>query len=427
MSIVTIEGTTWSIYINGWFQHSSIQFLPNGKIDAMGTEGFANWLYVDGSILIADELGKASYKLEYNKGANIWINTVNYRKTNNNVLLAPLMSKEELANIFADDLSASVANSSAAYKGEGGDIWGYLFFGIDGRIYNYHNSNESFWKVENGKLCILNADSELVLSSVFIDDGNFIILEQQGSDNRHYLTFRQKQSAEGIESSKLIKMDISLSNHNDTLMVMFNSAGEEYTGFGVNYEFFKLPFDYPVDYIRLAQSSPSRWFLDDVALIKQIITLKQYKKVVLLGMSMGAYAAKWFAETLSDDCKDILFYSVAIQGLSSIQEGFLRTIKQKASDEMRSKTPEYGIVRRYEQSGMVLDIVDFLAHQKTNIMHYVIFDGLNEVENFSCSRLISERVRLISMSYGTDHADGCYRIYHSKTVQRLLDKILLGL
>lgn len=427
MDVMVIENTKWSIYINGWFQHSLIQFLPNGKIDSMGTEGFASWLHADDFLLIADELGKVSYKLEYIKEANIWVNAVNYRKTNNNVLLAPVMSKEEIGERFSDDLSLIIANNSAAYKGRGSDIWGHLFFGIDGKIYNYHNSNESFWKVDGGKLCILNADFEVMLTSIFVDDGNFIVLERKEDGDRHYLVFRKKQSVAGIEPAKSIKMDISLSNHNDTLMVIFNSAGQEYNGFDIKYEFFKLPFDYPVDFCRVAQSAPSRWFLDDAELIQQIIALKQYKKVVLLGMSMGAYAAMWFAETLAGKYQSTSFYSIAIQSLTSIEEDFLKAIKQRASEEIRSKTPTYEIVENYERSRLSLDIADFLTDKKTNVVHHVVFDGLNNAEDFSNSRLISDRVRIITMPYGTDHADGCHRIYHSNIVQRLLDKVLLGL
>lgn len=424
-----IENTHWSIYINGWYQHKQVQFLPNGKIQSEGTEGFANWLYTDNFLLIADELGKVSYKLVYVKEANIWFNNHNYRKSNNNLILAPIVNNAQLKAMFDDEHCVHIANKSAAYKGGGADVWGHLFFGLDGKIYNYHNTNESFWQIQDGKLQILNDQSELMMVSVGSWENNphFVVLKDVATEHRHYLSFREQGFDELKEPAQYIKFDVSFGNQNDTLLVIFNSAGGEYSGFGVKYEFYHLPFDYPVDYIRVAQSAPSRWYLNDLGKIEALIKHKSYKKIICIGMSMGAYAALWINEMLANTDKQTQFYTIAIQTLSSLDKTFLNALKQHSSDEYRSKTPTYDIVNQYLNEGLELDIANFLKQGKDNVTHYVIYDGLNNAEDFSQSRLVSERVRILTMPYETQHSDGCYQIYHSNIVQKLMDKMVLGI
>ncbi|OOS26182.1 hypothetical protein B0681_03320 [Moraxella porci DSM 25326] len=424
MLVENIINSRWAIYINGWYQNSNISFLENGTIESDGTEGFANWLHSNGELIISDELNKVSYKLSYIQEANIWLSVSNFRKSNNNVLLSSLDLGEHLIDT-ANPVTSAIANKSALYKSPKGEVWGSLFFGIDGKIYNYHNDNEKYWKVENDKLYILNQNMENNLVSQKITLGQKILslaMNQIHGDAKHHLTFTQEYNSN--KALNYLKVDLSFSNKSDTLMVIFNSAGEEYNGHSVQYEFFNTPLMHDLDYIRVAQSAPSRWYLDDMDIIKQLIKSREYKNIVCIGMSMGGYAAMWIAETLSQEDKITSYHAIAIQVLSSIDKLFLIDLKKKESDEKRSKTPTYDIVDDYAKEGVELDIVRFLKVKKKNVSHYVVFDALNETEEFNALRLFSDRVKTISMPYGTDHSDGCYRIYHAGVVDKILGKIL---
>ena len=413
-----IVNTQWSIYINGWFQHNQIVFLEGGKVDGCGTEGFATWLYSNNHLVIADELGKVNYKLAYIESANIWISVSEYRNSNNNILLASVVSDDEQSY-------SPIANRSAIYKSPKGQVWGYLFFGIDGKIYNYHNNNESFWKIEDKKLLILNDNMEKSLESELMSGSEeylSLVMKQVYGNSNHHLVFTENHNKN--HSLNQLKLDISLSNKNNILFVIFNSAGEEYNSDKVNFELFNLPNSYNADYIRIAQSSPSRWYLDDMELIKQLVFSREYKKVVCIGMSMGGYAAVWLSETLASIKKETRFYSIAIQLLSSIEPEYLKFYKQTNSDEQRSKTPDFNIVSEYQKKNIPLNIKQMLSENKNNILHHVIYDALNESEIAGVEELKSNRVKILSIPYGTDHADGCYKIYHDGVVNKLLDKII---
>lgn len=420
-----IINSRWSIYINGWFQHSQIIFLEDGNIDGCGTAGFKSWLYSNGDLIIADELGVVNYKLSYISEAKFWISRSEYRKHNNDIMLVPFVLDKETDIAVSDKLSLD--NKMATYKGSKGEVWGNLFFGVDGKIYNYHHENESFWEIEDERLYILDKNREKKLVSEFISYSNdflSIVLRQIHGDSKHYLIFNQNYNSETpIEQ---VKLDVSLSNSKDTLMVIFNSAGEEYNGYDISYEFYELPFIYNTDFIRVAQSNFSRWYLGDMETIKYLVESRNYKRVVCIGMSMGAYAAIWLNECLSQNNNEIEYVTIAIQPLTSIEIKFLEQYKQQASDcdGKRVRGPTYNVIEGYKKQGLVLDIAEFQSIKKANVLHYFVYDVLNEMEDFNALRVKSDRIKLLAIPYGTDHADGCYKIYHDGVVNKLLDKII---
>lgn len=431
MNLDSIIGLNWSIYINGWFYHRGILFLEDGRVDNSGAEGFSTWSLVDDYLVISDELGDINYRLKYIEDAKIWLSVSNYRKTNNNILLALSWTKEELLKIKNDQIFALIANKSASYKGEGGDVWGYLFFGADGRIYNYHHENESYWVVENNRLFVLNKAGEKKLQSISIlnssQDFTHIIMEQIGGSDRHYISFTQDKNYGEINPKQHLKMDTSFSNANDVLMIVFNSAGSEYNGYDSKYEFFKMPFAYPVDYIRVAQSAPTRYYLDDMNYIKSIASLKKYKKVVCIGMSIGGYAAMWLSEFLSEDDNQTIFYSIAIQAMSSLDFTYSKLIRSQFSDKYkkRAKTLNSQRLYDYQNLGKKLDIADFLTVDKKNVVHHCLFDGLSEFESSNILRLNTSRVKPMAIPLNVDHMDGCNRIGSSGMIEKILDRIIL--
>lgn len=210
------------------------------------------------------------------------------------------------------------------------------------------------------------------------------------------------------------------------MIIIFNSAGAKFNGFDSKYEFFNLPFGYPADCIRISQSEPSRWYLDDMDLIKQVVLLKKYSNIICVGISMGGYASIWLSEMLSEVEKDVFFYSITVQAPTSISLEYCTALRYKYSDrdKQRFKVLDYQNIMKYQNEDKILDISKFLSIAKNNVKHFLIFDYLNDFERYNATRLSSERVDRIAMPFGTDHMDGSYQIAISGVLEKLLDEIL---
>lgn len=428
-------GQRWDLYINGWFHHDKIIFLPEGRIENNGTEGFATWKINNDLLELYDEQNEICYSLKYISSASILINTAEHRIKNNNLFLARHYSPEELADIFPDNKpAAQIANRAALYKSREGEIWGMgMFFGTDGIIYNYHNPNEKYWKVENGSLKLY---SEEGLISCVQEDISYnrqpfpqsvkqITLTHVESNNAHYLDFLQFQQSDAAEPAKFLNIDACFSNRSDTLLVVFNSAGGEYDGKYVNHEFYHLPYQFAVDHIRISQSKPTRIYLDDFEKIEALINLNAYRKIVFLGMSIGGYAAIWFAETLARKNKNTEYISIAVQPLTNLSKTFADSMRMKFRDGYRAKTLTDEIIAGYEASGLALNLTELLKEPLNNVIHYVAYDSLNEAEKESAGRLISDRTFQTAFTCALNHADGCVHIYDSGFLENLFNKLLI--
>lgn len=423
-----MQNTQWSVYINGWYYHDKLVFLADNTIANNGTEGFASWSYDDALLKVFDELGELNYEFEYIESAQILVAKSHLRVTNNNVLLAKVLDDGVLDVRFESKFATKIAHQSASYKGYGPKIYGYPFFGIDGKIYNYDNHKESFWSVKDDTMHIANQNGENWLISMAYQenaDGCLsVVLDNQLEKDRHFLQFLKNQDNKPKE---YLKIDTSFGGH-DTLMVIFNSAGEEFFGFESRYEFYHLPFAYPTDYIRISQSAPSRWYLDDMALIKQVVLLNNYKKIICLGSSMGGYAAMWLCEYLSPKIPQTNLYAIAVQAMSSLSPEFANIIKQKFSekDKQRSKTATTDRAMDYQKSGKIIDLAQYLAVYRPNVVHYHLYDVLNDFERLNANHIQSGRVQNIAMPFGLNHIDGCYEINQSKVIEKLLEEIVFG-
>lgn len=426
----------WDLYINGWFHHNEIVFLHDGQIESNGTEGFSYWKINNDLLDLYDAQNKLCYSLRYIPSAHILINEANHRIKNNDLFLAQNLSHLELQEIFHDDqLSQKIANKSALYKSEKGDVWGRIFFGIDGVIYHYHNPNESYWKVENGYLKIYNKDGDISCIQENINYNTLdlpqsikqITLKHSSSNNFHYLDFLQLQNPDTtmVEPVKFLNVDACFSNRSDTLLVIFNSAAGEYDGKLTFYEFYHTPYQFAVDYIRISQSAPTRVYLDDFEKIEKLINLNSYKKVVFLGMSIGGYASIWFAENLARKNIDTKYISITIQPISSLSKEFSEIMRMKYQDGYRAKTLTDEIIKSYESSGFTLDLSELLRDPLENATHYVAYDALNDAEKEHMSNLLSNRTLQTAFAYGNNHAEGCGHIYNSGYLENVLRKLLI--
>ena len=425
----------WSLYIDGWFHHSLIEFLPNGKINNNGTEGFYRWKINNSILELYDERNKLCYSLKYIKSANLLINTAEHRIKNNNIFLAPEYTEEELEQFFQNDnFSKLIANKSALYKSSTGEIWGQgIFFGINGEIYNYHNPNEKYWKVEDGCLKIYNENQELILEQETVSYTNThqksikqISLNFLFGKDKHYLDFlRIKDTSRTVKPLNFLNIDACFSNRSDTLLVIFNSAGGEYNGQTVFHEFYHTPYQFAVDYIRISQSKPTRVYLDSYQKIEALVNINNYKKIVFLGMSSGGYAALWFAETIARKNPLTDYCSIAIQPLTSLKQDFADQMRMRFSDGDRAKTLTNEIINEYIAQGLELDLSEYLKEHINNVCHYVVYDALNEAEAISSMKIISNRTTLTGFDYGLNHSEGCIRIYDSGFLEMLLKKVLI--
>ncbi|WP_373746666.1 hypothetical protein [Neisseria dentiae] len=434
MNIENFTHKKWALYIDGWFQHNRIEFLPDGSISNNNTEGFHRWSINKDLLEIYDERGNTSYSLQYMESPNLLVSVSQHFAENNDIFLACNYSAEELEQMFPDNpVARQIANTSALYKSPEGKIWGKIFFGIDGKIYNYHNPNEKYWKVEEGRLNIYTEHNQQALSQKFIsykDEKHKLYIKQIALDyllgsNIHYLDFLKIHDKSGHEEPvKFLNIDACFSNRSDTLMVIFNSAGEEYDGRSVFHEFYNAPYQFAVDYIRISQSKPSRVYLDDYKRIESLIGLNGYQKIVFLGMSIGGFAAVWFAETMARKNPSVEYFSVAVQPLISLNQEFAAKIKTEFSLGYRAKTITDDITDAYEEEGLCLDLAEYLQEHIDNARHYVVYDALNKAEKFSSDRLVSDRTLMTGFDYGVGHAEGCIRIYKTDFLKPLLQTIL---
>lgn len=432
MNKLDLINTSWCFYIDGWYHHNQIIFLENGKIDNNGTEGIYRWSFDNNLLYLYDELDVLCYTLNYIESAKIFISISNHRIKNNNILLSYNYSSDEISSMFDNDLSKKIAHIGAFYKSSKGEVWGRFFFGIDGKIYNYNHPNEQYWQVKDDKLHIYSQNQTLTLTQKDINYQNSsktsiknIALNFMESNTVHYLDFLEVNDEEKRESVKYVNFEANFSNRSDTLLVIFNSAGGEYNGQTVKHEFYHLPYKYSVDYIRISQSAPTRWYLDNHRQIETMIMMNEYKHIVLLGMSIGGYSAIWFAEQLARKYPSIKYNSIAIQPLASLDMDFVSNLRSNFSDGYRAKTPTNDVIYEFNQSGLELNLSHFLKQEIPNVEHCIVYDQLNNAERLNANQLISNRTKLLGFSFDVKHADGCVKIYDSGIINKLCKTLFL--
>lgn len=434
VQLIDFIGYAWDFYIEGWFHQTGLRFLPDGSIEGDGAEGFHTWQLNDDRLDIYDELGVHTLSLVYVSSATLLKNDAKLRIHNNNVFLVRTRSYQELQQLFQnqDTLCTQIANRVAAYRSPKGEVWNYMFFGIDGQIYHYDHPNERKWKVENGILHITKEDGTTTSQSTLITRHDHApewvkTVHLQFTDENyqatHYLDFFTAPHT----MAKFFHANMCLSNRSDTLFVSFNSAAGQYNGYYCyKYEFHAIPYIYGVDYIRIAQSPPTRWYLDNFAEIQTLIQLKSYKKVVLVGMSIGGYGALWFAEKLARLNPQTQYYSVATQPQTSLDPEFIYGLKWKCSkvQDKRPKVPHNTILLDLLVQQLDLDAASALNQPLPNLQHHIFYDKGNEMESLCSERMASERTHLHGFDFNVRHGEGCGKIWATGEIQKLLQTIL---
>lgn len=412
---------SWHFYLNGCYHHDKISFLPNGQINHHGTEGFYRWEKVNShTINLYDEVDLLCYTLEYRPSAKLWISIAQHRVKNNDVFLALSVTDCSLTG-RQKEIFEFIANKGWAYRSGKGEIWGHLFFGIDGKIYHYNHPNESFWYIQDDRLYIMNQQKEITsISQILTGNHRMIELDFLAGGGKHYLEW---YVGKVLEPVKYLHLDVCFSNRSDVLLVTINSAAHEYNGYENKFEFHKLPYIYGVDYVRISQSAPTRWYVDDFDKIKSIIHLNEYKKIVIQGLSIGGFAALWLAENLARNNPHIQYESIAIQPLTSLDMEFLQYLRKHFSDGFRSKTPTDELLSHLSDD-VQLDILKMLELPLSNVRHYILYDRLNLAEKYSSERLQSNRVSLIGLDLNVSHGQGSGQIANSTILTDLQKKIL---
>lgn len=429
-----IVNQKWDFYIEGWFHQTDICFLPNGSIEGHGAEGFHTWQVEENRLNVYDELGVHTLSLVYFPEAQLLKNTAQLRKHNNNVFLARAFSDDERQKMFSSELGAQIAHRIAAYRSPKGEVWGYLFFGIDGKIHHYDHNNERKWQIKHNQLCLMQdngtetARSETILYHNHAPESIKSIHLNFKADNyeaKHYLDF----FAPPQHVPQFFHANICLSNRSDVLFVSFNSAAGQYDGYSVpRYEFHNIPYALGVDYIRIAQSPPTRWYLDNYKQIESLIQIKPYKKVVLAGMSIGGFAALWFGEKLARYHPHIVYHSVVIQPQTSLNPEFLHDLRYRFSKvhDKRPKVPNNGLIEQLQRHypNLSLDIAEWLPESVSNLKHHIFYDSGNEAERCCSERMQSERSILYGFDFNGTHASACGKIWETGKVQKLLYQLL---
>ena len=402
-------GKQWDLYINNWFICNQVQFLDDGSIAHNGVEGFHHWKIENDAIYIYDNLDKLSYELIYLAEANLLQSRSNHLYANNHLFLAYTYSANELQKMYENNpLASQIANKSAAFRSPKGEVWGHLFFGIDGKIYHYGHENEHSWEVKDNILTIFSIDGKATSHStrILYKPTGISIIHMQHIDNFSCVIdfLHIAENNQYVESAKFLNMDICLSNRSDVLLVTISSAAAQYNGYSSKHEFQSRPYQYGLDYVRITQSAPRRWYIDDYEKIKAILSIQPYKKIVLLGTSIGAFAALWLAEILAKDNPNTQYCSVAIQVLTSLEQSFVDEFTQKFHVGYRSAVPEQNTLDSYQH--LETDIQQLLKNNLSNVEHYIFYDRLNKAETLSAERLVSNHVHLHGLDIDASHAKG---------------------
>lgn len=419
---MNLTNHAWNLYLDGWFMHK-IYFSADGRVESNATDGFHRWEWVDEQIHVFDKQNNLSYTFQYHESAKAFINTGKFLYAFNNIILTTPLTRDELNVLFPNNpLAAEIANQFALFRSPKGEVWGTFFLGIDGVIYNYGHKNEKFWGVVDNKIEIYdeNKQRSSVSKQIVREHNRLKLSVQQHRDNLTcYMDFIHDTAK---ERKKFVNIELGLGNRSDILLVTFSSRAGTYDGYGTRHELHSLPYKYGLDYIRVAQSAPTRWYLDDVERIKAAISIQSYQTVVMIGTSIGGYAALWFAEQLARMNPNTQYFSIAMQALSSLSNDFVEELDNQFSVGYRSTLPHNDIVQAYAH--LETDIAKLLSCPVNNVKHYILFDQLNQAENLSSTRLVSERSILKGFDLGESHSGGSGTIGRSETFSAVLHEIL---
>lgn len=315
----------------------------------------------------------------------------------------------------------SLANTTWRYKNWKGKVHGSVTLKADGTISGYDHPNERTWKFDNGRLIFFAQDGQE--STVF--DRTF----PKKGQLPHYLGRFVFDGADGVHILEPIENPgrgavtqlhscISLSDNSEGLFVSFNSIRRTFDGFDTRWEFFHLPLQFGLDYVRFSEAEPSTWFLQHINRIFDVLRpiVGKYRTVYLCGISAGGFAAMLFAERLAREFPQQEFRTFTINPQTTVaKENRDYVNKHHPPTHRPSAILDHAYTADADE---MLRVADLLTNRVPNVYHKLFFDSGNISDTYYATQLKSDRVSTHGVNLSARHADGCRQLYDMGVVQR---------
>ena len=213
---------------------------------------------------------------------------------------------------------------------------------------------------------------------------------------------------------------MSLSGESDALLVIFNSAGGPSEGWDSRWEFFRLPDELGLDHIRFAEMrAPTVFYLDKTKQICRIlgVALEQgYRRVLMAGMSSGAYVGMLVGEMLCGTFPEVEFLTFGINPQTTQVPQQARAFYLSAPAGMAPMLlSDYAYSLRDCDEMSVAELARRNRPRRPNIHHDIFFDSLNPVEA-AYADLVADipGFRLHPQALGLSHMASCIALFESR-------------
>lgn len=295
---------------------------------------------------------------------------------------------------------------------------------------------ESKWTIENGTLSFLTDDGEE--STRFFGTqhvaGGGCRLTGRFLLNLNLFSYHFLDTivvSPPLKESRL-NVSMSLTQETDTLLVIFNSAGQPVEGRENRWEFYRLPDELGLDVIRFAEArSPVTFYLDKTQFVRRVLASacqsQRYRRVIMIGMSSGAYAALLISELMCGEFEDVEFHTFCINPQSAHTATHRHFI---------TRYTEFGwtpvILTDYALSLRDCSVTDLSTlmtsneDRRQNIAHSIYFDAGNISEAYHASLIGGQvGVTLYPQELGLPHHVSCTSMFERRLVQDAVASLVL--
>ncbi len=295
---------------------------------------------------------------------------------------------------------------------------------------------ETGWAIENGALVLSLGDGtvtnrfdrrHLVSGNLTRLCGKFVMAP--GQSIYHFL---DPSAAQAPMRESRFNVSMSLSGESDTVLVIFNSAGRPSEGPYTRWEFFDLPIALGLDHVRIAEvRSPTVYYTDKLLRLQSMlhaIIAGTYRRVVLIGMSSGAYASLLLAERLCRILPDTSFRTFVINPQTAHSQRHRDFITQHVPYGLAAELltdQAVGMAGRAEIDLEIAVLGD--SCHRHNVRHTMFYDSENMAEAYYVSLVAGlPGFETRPVPLGLSHVEGTIEIFNRNLVQDAVSDYVLA-
>lgn len=390
--IANIQFSSDSKINNSNFSFAHTWYFNGGHLYIIGEDSFSTILFDVSSL--RDEGIKADFE-SYDKKYRLVERTTPYALTE--------IEKKLIGNWWV-------------YRAGDGHIYGEVFFEADGRIVGYEHPNEYAWGFEGDQLYFLSKDGNvtIVFEPPVMRSTGELFFTRDIEDKEWRVTLEPVVSETEVVHSRLYA-ELCLTPHDksNTLMIIFNSADCIFSNEEVTWEFYSLPISERVDYLRMAESSDPGWYIDkkDEVIGLMESCAKKYKKIIVLGVGTGGFAAILYAEMLAKHYGGKLIRTFTINPQTDHSEKMASHMREQYQRPHRGRL--ISDERFMHADISLLSLVKNMQDSSGNLRHKIYYDSGSLVEKDYLVEIgYFEHVDFKSYSFGYNHSDAIWHIYN---------------